>query len=167
MNKFFTIIILFFSANSTANYLNHPDSNDLVEELVNIHNFEKSYVEEIVFNAKKKQKILDDMSSPAEFTLTWDRYKAIFIENKRIQNGKILPNTTLIYDIELVSSDYPFLTYNSTNIIKTKDSLFVYKLSKGPNNGLPITTETYATYNYRAYYNVRKSYYRNAKRKNS
>ena len=89
MNKFFTIITLFFSANSTANYLDHPDANDLVEELVNLHNFEKSYVEEIISNAKKKQKILDDMSSPAEFTLTWDRYKAIFIENKRIQNGKI------------------------------------------------------------------------------
>ena len=35
-----------------------------------------------------KQKILDDISSPAEFTLTWDRYKAIFIEDKRIINGK-------------------------------------------------------------------------------
>ena len=29
------------------------------------------------------------MSSPAEFTWTWDRYKKLFIEDKRIANGKI------------------------------------------------------------------------------
>ena len=28
------------------------------------------------------------MSSPAEFTWTWDRYKKLFIEEKRIVNGK-------------------------------------------------------------------------------
>ena len=105
MNKFFTIITLFFSANSTANYLDHPDANDLVEELVNLHNFEKSYVEEIISNAKKKQKILDDMSSPAEFTLTWDRYKAIFIENKRIQNGKIFIEKNLA-TLERAENDF-------------------------------------------------------------
>ena len=105
MNKFFTIITLFFSANSTANYLDHPDANGLVEELVNLHNFEKSYVEEIISNAKKKQKILDDMSSPAEFTLTWDRYKAIFIENKRIQNGKIFIEKNLA-TLERAENDF-------------------------------------------------------------
>jgi membrane-bound lytic murein transglycosylase B len=105
MNKFFTIITLFFSANSTANYLDHPDANGLVEELVNLHNFEKSYVEEIISNAKKKQKILDDMSSPAEFTLTWERYKAIFIENKRIQNGKIFIEKNLA-TLERAENDF-------------------------------------------------------------
>ena len=29
------------------------------------------------------------MSSPAEFTWTWDRYKKLFLEEKRIANGKL------------------------------------------------------------------------------
>ena len=88
MNRLYLLITILFSAGSFADYLNHPDIEDLIEELVNIHNFDKSYVLEVISDAEKKQKILDDISSPAEFTLTWDRYKAIFIEDKRITNGK-------------------------------------------------------------------------------
>jgi membrane-bound lytic murein transglycosylase B len=88
MNRLYLLITILFSAGSFADYLNHPDIEDLIEELVNIHNFDESYVLEIISDAEKKQKILDDISSPAEFTLTWDRYKAIFIEDKRITNGK-------------------------------------------------------------------------------
>ena len=88
MNRLYLLITILFSAGSFADYLNHPDIEDLIEELVNIHNFDESYVLEVISDAEKKQKILDDISSPAEFTLTWDRYKAIFIEDKRITNGK-------------------------------------------------------------------------------
>jgi len=88
MNRLYLLITILFSAGSFADYLNHPDIEDLIEELVNIHNFDESYVIEVIADAEKKQKILDAISSPAEFTLTWDRYKAIFIEDKRITNGK-------------------------------------------------------------------------------
>ena len=88
MNRLYLLITILFSAGSFADYLNHPDIEDLIEELVNIHNFDESYVLKVISDAEKKQKILDDISSPAEFTLTWDRYKAIFIEDKRITNGK-------------------------------------------------------------------------------
>ena len=88
MNRLYLLITILFSAGSFADYLNHPDIEDLIEELVNIHNFDESYVLKVISDAEKKQKILDDISSPAEFTLTWDRYKAIFIEDKRIINGK-------------------------------------------------------------------------------
>jgi membrane-bound lytic murein transglycosylase B len=88
MNRLYLLITILFSAGSFADYLNHPDIEDLIEELVNIHNFDESHVLEVISDAEKKQKILDDISSPAEFTLTWDRYKAIFIEDKRITNGK-------------------------------------------------------------------------------
>ena len=33
--------------------------------------------------------IIYSISKPAEFTWTWDRYKKLFIEEKRIKNGKI------------------------------------------------------------------------------
>ena len=88
MNRLYLLITILFSAGSFADYLNHPEIENLIEELVNTHNFDESYVLEVISDAEKKQKILDDISSPAEFTLTWDRYKAIFIEDKRITNGK-------------------------------------------------------------------------------
>ena len=50
--------------------------------------FEKSYVEDVFKNATKQQKIIDSISKPAEFTWTWERYKKLFIEDKRIRNGK-------------------------------------------------------------------------------
>ena len=42
------------------------------------------------------------MSSPAEFTWTWERYKKLFIENKRIINGKkfIKDNASLFDQVE-------------------------------------------------------------------
>ena len=72
-----------------SDYLSHPKADILINELVNEHGFEERYVKDVLADAEKKQTIIDSISSPAEFTLTWDRYKAIFIENKRIQNGKI------------------------------------------------------------------------------
>lgn len=88
MNKLFTLLIIFFSAYVPANYSEIPASKQIIEELVNEHGFEKEYVLDVLSNAKKQQKIIDSISSPAEFTWTWDRYKKLFIEEKRISNGK-------------------------------------------------------------------------------
>ena len=83
---FFTYLLL--SSAIYADYFNHPDSKKIIDELVEIHGFEKSYVEEVFKNATKQQKIIDSISKPAEFTWTWERYKKLFIEDKRIKNGK-------------------------------------------------------------------------------
>ena len=74
---------------SFADYSNHPEANDLIDSLVNDHDFERSYVIKVLETAQKQNKILDSMSSPAEFTWTWDRYKKLFLEEKRIANGKL------------------------------------------------------------------------------
>lgn len=86
--KYFILLLTLFSLETSANYLSHPDAAALIEELVQEHNFEREFVEKVLSNANKQQKIIDSISSPAEFTLTWDRYKNIFIEEKRIANGK-------------------------------------------------------------------------------
>ena len=83
---FFTYLLL--SSAIYADYINHPDSKKIIDELVEIHGFKKSYVEEVFKNATKQQKIIDSISKPAEFTWTWERYKKLFIEDKRIKNGK-------------------------------------------------------------------------------
>ena len=86
--KLFIILTVSISSFLNADYLMHPKTDALVKELVDIHGFEKKYVEEVLSNAEKKQKIIDSISKPAEFTWTWDRYKKLFIEKKRISNGK-------------------------------------------------------------------------------
>ena len=86
-NSLFTIILL---ANfSFADYSSHPEAKELIDSLVQDHNFEQSYVVSVLQAAKKQTGILDSMSSPAEFTWTWDRYKKLFLEEKRIANGKL------------------------------------------------------------------------------
>tara|TARA_B100001175_G_scaffold316777_1_gene331594 strand:- start:2015 stop:3049 length:1035 start_codon:yes stop_codon:yes gene_type:complete len=87
--KNFLPIFVFFSSLIFADYSNHPQAQDLINSLVNDHGFERSYVVKVLKTAQKKDKILESVSSPAEFTWTWDRYKKLFIEEKRITNGRI------------------------------------------------------------------------------
>ena len=81
--------LIFTTAYLQSDYLSHPKADLLINELVNEHGFEENFVKEVLSVAKKKQKIIDSISKPAEFTWTWDRYKRLFIEEKRIKNGKI------------------------------------------------------------------------------
>ena len=81
--------LIFTTAYLQSDYLSHPKADLLINELVNEHGFEENFVKEVLSVAKKKQKIIDSISKPAEFTWTWDRYKKLFIEEKRIKNGKI------------------------------------------------------------------------------
>ena len=86
----YSLYILILLANvSFADYSNHPEANDLIDTLVREHGFERGYVIKVLQSAKKQEKILESISSPAEFTKTWDEYKKIFIEVKRIANGKL------------------------------------------------------------------------------
>ena len=53
------------------------------------HNFSAEEIKLIIGQAEKQQKIIDSMNSPAEFTLTWEKYRSIWIEPNRIRNGKL------------------------------------------------------------------------------
>ncbi|MDA8884909.1 lytic murein transglycosylase B [Gammaproteobacteria bacterium] len=85
--KYLLSIFLIFSSFIASDYSEHPEAQDLIDILVKDHGFEKTYVIDVLKSAKRKDKILESMSSPAEFTWTWDRYKKLFIEDKRIANG--------------------------------------------------------------------------------
>ena len=100
--KYLFIIFLFFSNAILANYSKHPEAKDVIRILVSEHGFDESYVIKILETAKKQDQILESMSSPAEFTWTWDRYKKLFLEEKRITNGKkfIKDNSNLFNRIE-------------------------------------------------------------------
>ena len=100
--KYFLSLFIFFAQVSFADYSKHPAAQDIIESLVNDYGFERSYVISILESARKQEKILEAISSPAEFTWTWDRYKKLFIEDKRIANGKkfIKENNELFNRVE-------------------------------------------------------------------
>ena len=89
------LITLSISLFVEGDYLVHPKSQALIDELVTNHGFEQSFVEDVLSDAVRQQKIIDSISKPAEFTWTWDRYKKLFIEDKRIINGKLFIQNNL------------------------------------------------------------------------
>ncbi len=100
--KYLFIFFLILSNAIFANYSEHPEAQEVIETLVTEYGFDESYVTQILQTAKKQDKILQSMSSPAEFTLTWDRYRKLFLEEKRISNGKkfIRENSALFDRVE-------------------------------------------------------------------
>lgn len=80
--------ILFFNLAVFADYSIHSDAQEIIDELVSRHGFEEEYVISILQGAEKQPKIIESISKPAEFTWTWDRYKNLFLDPSRINNGK-------------------------------------------------------------------------------
>ena len=81
--------------------------------------------------------------------------KATFIVPPKLgfgnkQAGKILPNTTLYYDVELVSCNWPFLKSENQATQLLKDSMLLSIVDK--KNGDLISEEDVVTFHYKAYY---------------
>ena len=89
------LILMIFSFNTAADYSNHNESQKVIDELVNDHGFEESYVIEVLKYAKRRDEMLKSVAKPAEKTKTWDDYKAIFIKKKRIRDGKKFINENI------------------------------------------------------------------------
>ena len=86
--KTLLFITLIFNLSIFADYSNHKDSEKVIDELVTKHGFERAYVLEVLKDAKKRRTALNSVAKPAEKTKTWDDYRAIFLKNKRIVDGK-------------------------------------------------------------------------------
>ena len=71
-----------------SDYSTHPRAQYVVDQLISSHNFSEEEVLEVLKNAQRQQSIIDRISRPAEFTISWNSYRDIFIEEKRINNGK-------------------------------------------------------------------------------
>ena len=96
------LIAILFNASIFADYSNHKDSKEVIDELVNEHGFEESYVINVLKQAKKRKTALNSVARPAEKTKTWDDYRAIFLKKKRISDGKkfIQNNITVLEKAE-------------------------------------------------------------------
>ena len=85
----FFLLLLMSSFYLSGYDFEHPKYELIQKALVEEHNFSEEEIRLIIGQAEKQQKIIDSMNSPAEFTWTWDRYRKLFIEPKRIKNGKL------------------------------------------------------------------------------
>ena len=96
------LIAILFNVSIFADYSNHKDSKEVIDELVNEHGFEESYVINVLKQAKKRKTALNSVARPAEKTKTWDDYRAIFLKKKRISDGKkfIQNNITVLEKAE-------------------------------------------------------------------
>ena len=96
------LIAVLFNASIFADYSNHKDSKEVIDELVNEHGFEESFVINVLKQAKKRKTALNSVARPAEKTKTWDDYRAIFLKKKRISDGKkfIQNNITVLEKAE-------------------------------------------------------------------
>ena len=83
------LLLLMISFHLSGYDFEHPKYELIQKTLVEEHNFSAEEIKFIIGQAEKQQKIIDSMNSPAEFTWTWDRYRKLFIEPKRIKNGKL------------------------------------------------------------------------------
>ncbi|HSH57312.1 MAG TPA: lytic murein transglycosylase B [Halomonas sp.] len=64
----------------------HDGARQLVDELVE-EGIERAWLESAMREARYRQEVLDAMSSAAERRLRWDEYRAIFLDDERIQAG--------------------------------------------------------------------------------
>jgi len=87
-----TLISLFSSqlsaqADAVVNYNENKLADELIQEMVEKHNFSQADLEPLFVSAIKKQNVLDAISRPAEKRLTWKEYRKIFLTKTRIANG--------------------------------------------------------------------------------
>lgn len=81
------LVALLVNGSARADYSQRADVRAYIDELVATHGFAAQELEELFAKAQRKQSILDAIARPAERTLQWHEYQAIFIEEPRIAQG--------------------------------------------------------------------------------
>jgi membrane-bound lytic murein transglycosylase B len=70
-----------------ANYANHENAPDFIQRMVKQHGFTTAEVRKALDEAEQQDRVLDAMRRPAEKALPWYKYRAIFMNNDRIDRG--------------------------------------------------------------------------------
>ncbi|MEO0443656.1 MAG: lytic murein transglycosylase B [Pseudomonadota bacterium] len=90
MKVLFLLLSLGLSVSTLAAdnvYLGRAEVNEFINEMVQNHDFKAAELESWFASATQKQSILDAISRPAEKTLTWAKYRKIFLNDARIKGG--------------------------------------------------------------------------------
>jgi membrane-bound lytic murein transglycosylase B len=79
--------VLLFISPSYAVDLDQPDVKAFIKTMVKEHDYDRDKLRDILGQADMKRSIIDQISKPAEKTLTWAEYRPIFITKERINAG--------------------------------------------------------------------------------
>ena len=106
--KYLVFLFIFFIVN-----LSYAEENKILEKynseikeiksiLINKHNINSNYIDTVFQEIKFRKKTLDSMSNAVERKATWERYKKIFITQKRIKEGVAYhkKNYKILHEIE-------------------------------------------------------------------
>ncbi len=67
--------------------VDRPDVQSFIASMIDEFNYDRETLTAAIREAKSQQRILDAISRPAEKTLTWPEYRAIFLTRERIKAG--------------------------------------------------------------------------------
>ena len=82
--------IAFLLAISSPTYaidIDEPTVARFIDEMVSEHGYDRAALQEILGEAEYKESIVEQISKPAERTLTWADYRPIFMTDERVQAG--------------------------------------------------------------------------------
>lgn len=80
-------LLLAISTPALAIDTDEPAIVKFIDEMVSEHNYDRASLEAILAQAEFKESIIEQISKPAEGTLTWAEYRPIFMTDERIQAG--------------------------------------------------------------------------------
>lgn len=80
-------ILLSVCHSAAAIDVSRPEVQSFIDNMVEEFDYDRSIVENAIAEAKTQQKILDAISRPAERSLNWTEYRAIFMTDERIEAG--------------------------------------------------------------------------------
>lgn len=67
--------------------LNRPEVQAFIKSMAREHDYDRAKLREILGEAEMKRSIIDQISKPAEKTLTWAEYRLIFMTRERVNAG--------------------------------------------------------------------------------
>lgn len=67
--------------------VDRPDVQRFIDSMVQEHDYDRDALAAAIGEAHSQQSILDAISRPAEKTLTWPEYRAIFLTDERVSAG--------------------------------------------------------------------------------
>jgi len=78
---------LLFVSPTYAVDLDRPDVQAFIKSMVKEHDYDRGQLRDILSQAEMRRSIIDQISKPAEKTLTWAEYRPIFMTKERIDAG--------------------------------------------------------------------------------
>jgi membrane-bound lytic murein transglycosylase B len=82
------LTLLFCSGqNAVAVDIGRADVKQFIDSMVSKHDYDRKILTQVLREAKSQESILEAISKPAEKTMAWHEYRAIFLTDERINAG--------------------------------------------------------------------------------